>query len=134
MLADGIGGQIHRDSAIVGWLVPSRNPFGLYLYREDVDGLAVLFSGEILGDGDPSDKPPLNAPDDLRHDGSSLVQSASVNPPGMRALEKAPSRVTEIAGSPLCAAASVNAVACPTRRRNASARRRGVPSLGECRL
>jgi hypothetical protein len=71
MLADGFGGHIHLNPAVAGWLVPGRNPFGLYLYREDVDGLAALFRDEILGSGDPSDKPwgmyefALNAPDDL---------------------------------------------------------------------
>jgi catechol 2,3-dioxygenase-like lactoylglutathione lyase family enzyme len=71
MLADGVGGQIHLNPAVEGWLVPGRNPFGLYLYREDVDELAAAFHGEILGKGDPSDKPwgmyefALNAPDDV---------------------------------------------------------------------
>ncbi|MEX3954950.1 hypothetical protein [Trinickia sp. EG282A] len=71
MLADGFGGQVHLNPAVTGWLVPGRNPFGLYFYREDVDELAALFRGEILGAGDPSDKPwgmyefALNAPDDL---------------------------------------------------------------------
>ena len=71
MLADSFGGQIHLSQAVEGWLVPGRNPFGLYLYREDVDGLAAVFRGEIPGDGGPSDKPwgmyefALNAPDDV---------------------------------------------------------------------
>lgn len=71
MLADGLGGQIHLNPAVAGWLVPGRNPFGLYLYREDVDALATVFRRELLGSGDPSDKPwgmyefALNGPDDL---------------------------------------------------------------------
>lgn len=71
MLADGCGGQIHLNPAVEGWLVPGRNPFALYLYRENVDELANAFRGEILGQGDPSDKPwgmyefALNAPDDV---------------------------------------------------------------------
>lgn len=71
MLADDFGAQIHLNSAVEGWLVPGRNPFGLYLYREDVDQLAAAFHGETLGHGDPRDKPwgmyefSLNAPDDV---------------------------------------------------------------------
>lgn len=68
MLADGFGAQIHLNQAVEGWLVPGSNPFGLYLYRQDVDELAAAFRGEI--DNEPSDKPwgmyefALNAPDD----------------------------------------------------------------------
>jgi hypothetical protein len=43
--------------AAEGWLVPGRNPFGLYLYLEDVDGLAGEFRGEIIGKNAPEDKP-----------------------------------------------------------------------------
>jgi len=51
-----------------GWLQAGRNPFGLYLYREDVDGIAIQFAAEIIGT--VSDKPwgmyefALNGPDD----------------------------------------------------------------------
>ena len=38
MLSDGLGGFIHLNRAVQGWLQAGRNPFGLYLYREDVDG------------------------------------------------------------------------------------------------
>ncbi len=68
MLTDGLGGKIHLTSAVEGWLQPGRNPFGLYLYREDVDGAAAAFAGEVLGK--PEDKPwgmyefALNGPDD----------------------------------------------------------------------
>ncbi len=71
MLADGLGGQVHLNPAVRGWLAPGRNPFGLYLYRKDVDELAAAFQGELLGSGDPSDKPwgmyefALNGPDDV---------------------------------------------------------------------
>lgn len=67
MLSDGLGGYIHLNPAITGWLHAGRNPFGLYLYREDVDGVAAAFSGEIVGK--PSNKPwgmyelALNGPD-----------------------------------------------------------------------
>jgi hypothetical protein len=42
---------------VEGWLVPGRNPFGLYLYLEDVDALAAEFRAEILGKTAPEDKP-----------------------------------------------------------------------------
>lgn len=70
MLSDGLGGHIHLQSAVEGWLVPGRNPFALYLYRKDVDGLAAVFKGETLERNGPDDKPwgmyefTLNGPDD----------------------------------------------------------------------
>ena len=36
--------------------MPGKNPFGLYLYTEDVDALAVAFGSAIVGNG-PEDKP-----------------------------------------------------------------------------
>jgi hypothetical protein len=48
VLSDGLGGLIHLQRAVEGWLQTARNPFGLYLYREDVDGLAVIFTGEMI--------------------------------------------------------------------------------------
>jgi hypothetical protein len=71
MLEDGLGGYIHLTCAVDGWVVPGRNPFGLYLYRQDVDGLATAFKGEILETQGPTDKPwgmyefALNGPDDI---------------------------------------------------------------------
>jgi hypothetical protein len=56
MLSNGKGGYLHLTDAVEGWLVPGRNPFGLYLYLEDVDALAAEFPDEILGKG-PEDKP-----------------------------------------------------------------------------
>ena len=44
ILADGRGGALHLTEAVDGWLVPGKNPFGLYLYIEDVDGLAASVS------------------------------------------------------------------------------------------
>lgn len=41
MLSDGRGGELHLNQAVEGWLIPGRNPFGLYLYVEDVDALAT---------------------------------------------------------------------------------------------
>ena len=40
ILSNGKGGHLHLTSAVEGWLTPGRNPFGLYLYLEDVDALA----------------------------------------------------------------------------------------------
>jgi catechol 2,3-dioxygenase-like lactoylglutathione lyase family enzyme len=58
ILSDGKGGHLHLTNAVEGWLVPGQNPFGLYLYAEDVDELAAKFAGEILGKVDaPEDKP-----------------------------------------------------------------------------
>ena len=42
---------------MAGWLRPDRNPFGLYLYRPDVDGLAAIFADEIIEEEGPSEKP-----------------------------------------------------------------------------
>jgi hypothetical protein len=39
-----------------GWF-PGRNPFGLYLYTEDVDALAAAFANDLAGKKGPEDKP-----------------------------------------------------------------------------
>jgi predicted lactoylglutathione lyase len=57
MLADGKGAFIHLTDAVDGWLIKGRNPFGLYLYTENVDELAAVFSGDIVEKEIPSDKP-----------------------------------------------------------------------------
>lgn len=57
MMSDGRGGFIHLGPAVEGWLQAGRNPFGLYLYRHDIDELAANFAGEIIGEGAPSDTP-----------------------------------------------------------------------------
>jgi hypothetical protein len=68
MMSDGLGGFIHLNRAVEGWLRAGQNPFGLYLYREDIDGLAALFAGEMVGQ--PHDTAwgmyefALNGPDD----------------------------------------------------------------------
>ncbi|MDQ0463625.1 catechol 2,3-dioxygenase-like lactoylglutathione lyase family enzyme [Caulobacter ginsengisoli] len=56
MLSDGKGGTLHLTDAVAGWLVPGRNPFGLYLYAENVDELAAGVADLILG-GKVEDKP-----------------------------------------------------------------------------
>jgi catechol 2,3-dioxygenase-like lactoylglutathione lyase family enzyme len=68
MLSDGLGGFIHLNKAVEGWLQAGRNPFGRYLYREDIDSVAARFAVEIIGT--VSDKPwgmyefALDGPDD----------------------------------------------------------------------
>src|ERR1700742_5158346 len=58
ILHDGLGGRLPLCPSVEDWLVPGRNPFGLYLYREDVDAVAAAFAGEIIGpDKRPTDKP-----------------------------------------------------------------------------
>jgi len=56
MLTNGTGGSLHLTTAVEGWLVPVKNPFGLYLYTEEVDALAVALGSAVLGKG-PEDKP-----------------------------------------------------------------------------
>jgi catechol 2,3-dioxygenase-like lactoylglutathione lyase family enzyme len=57
MLQDPDGAEIHLQPTVDGWLIPTRNPFGLYLYTKAVDELAANFQGEILGNGLPEKKP-----------------------------------------------------------------------------
>lgn len=51
LLSNGACGHMHLTAAVRGWLLPGRNPFGLYLYVEDVDALAREFQKQ------PEDKP-----------------------------------------------------------------------------
>ncbi len=51
MLSNDRGGQLHLPKAIEGWLALDRNPFGLYLYVEDVDALGREFQKQ------PENKP-----------------------------------------------------------------------------
>lgn len=58
ILSDGNGWFLHLSSeSPKDWVVPGRNPNGLYLYLEDVDGLAAKVSDLILGKGQPERKP-----------------------------------------------------------------------------
>ena len=57
MLSNDQGGHLHLTDAVEGWLVPGRNPFGLYLYLENVAALAREFKDEILPKSGPEDKP-----------------------------------------------------------------------------
>jgi hypothetical protein len=56
LLSNGKGGYLHLTDAAEGWLVPGRNPFGLYLYLEDVDALATEFRAEIIDKSGPENK------------------------------------------------------------------------------
>lgn len=56
ILSNGKGGFLHLTEAVEGWLVAGKNPFGLYLYAEDVDAVAAEFGSEVLGNG-PENKP-----------------------------------------------------------------------------
>ncbi|GJE73928.1 MAG: VOC family protein [Methylobacteriaceae bacterium] len=49
MLSRPDGSRLHLRRAEPGWLAPERNPFGLYLYAEDVETIAALVSSEIIG-------------------------------------------------------------------------------------
>ena len=39
ILSDGEGGEIHLQTAVEGWVVPGRNPLGVYVYTPRVDAL-----------------------------------------------------------------------------------------------
>ena len=49
ILTDGHGAFVHLTSTVEGWVVPGRNPFGLYLYAAEVDALADGVRDEIIG-------------------------------------------------------------------------------------
>jgi catechol 2,3-dioxygenase-like lactoylglutathione lyase family enzyme len=51
------GARLHLSQAEAGWLIPGKNPMGLYLYTDEVDALAARFSGEVLNPGRPEAKP-----------------------------------------------------------------------------
>jgi hypothetical protein len=48
MLHNGEGAWVHLTTAVEGWVVPGRNPFGVYLYTPDVDGVAARVRDDIL--------------------------------------------------------------------------------------
>jgi catechol 2,3-dioxygenase-like lactoylglutathione lyase family enzyme len=57
ILTDGKGWLLHLSSeSPKGWVVSGRNPNGVYLYLEDVDGLAARVSDLVVGAG-PEQKP-----------------------------------------------------------------------------
>jgi len=55
LLADGKGAELHLTKATEDWLVPGRNPFGLYLYTDRVDELAAEMGSAVLQP--PGEKP-----------------------------------------------------------------------------
>ena len=55
ILSDGKGGDLHLTAAVEGWLIPGRNPFGLYLYAENVDEIARDLGSLVLYP--PEEKP-----------------------------------------------------------------------------
>ncbi|MGH9406214.1 MAG: VOC family protein [Terriglobia bacterium] len=48
IMFDGNGADLHLTNAVEGWLIRGRNPFGLYLYAENVDELAAALGGLVL--------------------------------------------------------------------------------------
>ena len=69
VILEGNGTELHLTRAVEGWVVPGRNPFGVYLRADDVDGLAERFGGAMIHP--PKAQPwgmyefALNGPDDL---------------------------------------------------------------------
>lgn len=55
LLANGSGAELHLTNAVEGWLVPGRNPFGLYLYADDVDMLAARLGEAVVSE--PAHRP-----------------------------------------------------------------------------
>ena len=57
ILSDGRGWLLHLSSeSPKGWLVSGQNPNGIYVYLEDVDGLAARVSDLMISVG-PEEKP-----------------------------------------------------------------------------
>jgi hypothetical protein len=72
MLSDGEGGEVHLNRAVMGWVMPGHNPFGIYLYTPRVEALAETMRDEIIErEKAPTHKDwgmyefALNGPDDL---------------------------------------------------------------------
>lgn len=57
ILSNREGASLHLTPAVEGWLVPGRNPFGLYFYTDRVDHFAAVFRDEILERNGPENKP-----------------------------------------------------------------------------
>jgi catechol 2,3-dioxygenase-like lactoylglutathione lyase family enzyme len=49
ILAHQNGAELHLTSTVEGWVVPERNPFGVYLYTDNVDELAASLRDHIIG-------------------------------------------------------------------------------------
>jgi hypothetical protein len=72
ILSDSDGGEIHLQPAVAGWLIPGRNPFGVYVYTPRVDAIAAEAGEAILEPGKKAEHKDwgmyelsLNGPDDL---------------------------------------------------------------------
>jgi hypothetical protein len=72
ILVDSDGAQVHLTLAVDGWVIPGRNPFGVYIYTPRVAAIAQAVPDAIIGDDKtPEHKPwgmmeiALNGPDDL---------------------------------------------------------------------
>jgi hypothetical protein len=72
MLSDRDGGEVHLQPAVAGWLIPGRNPFGVYVYTPRVDAIAAKAGEAILEPGKKAEHKDwgmyefsLNGPDDL---------------------------------------------------------------------
>jgi hypothetical protein len=48
ILVNAQGEDIHLTDCPDGWLVPNKNPFGLYLYVEDVDSVAMKLNDVVI--------------------------------------------------------------------------------------
>lgn len=57
ILSDGRGWHLHLSAAPDGWVVPERNPLGIYLYADDVDAVAERVRERIIEQGAPHVKP-----------------------------------------------------------------------------
>jgi len=57
ILADGKGWHLHLNRAEMGALQAPHNPFGIYLYAEDVDAVADRVRALIIEAGAPHAKP-----------------------------------------------------------------------------
>jgi catechol 2,3-dioxygenase-like lactoylglutathione lyase family enzyme len=51
ILTNERGDDVHLTDCPEGWLVPGKNPFGLYLYVEDVDAVAREMADVAIGKG-----------------------------------------------------------------------------------
>jgi catechol 2,3-dioxygenase-like lactoylglutathione lyase family enzyme len=55
ILSDGSGASLHLNKAPEGWLIPGRNPCGLYLHTANVVELAARMGDRLIHP--PEDKP-----------------------------------------------------------------------------
>jgi hypothetical protein len=48
ILSDGSGASLHLSKEPEGWLIPGRNPCGLYLYTENIEELAARMGNRLI--------------------------------------------------------------------------------------